>query len=69
MTDDDTRERLVRIETKVDGIIAAESKSDVLHADFELRLRRLERWMYGSIALAAAIGSSAGSVVSKVLSS
>jgi len=61
------RERLVRIETKLDGIKEANIRGDVVHADFEARLRRLERWMYVSIALAAGAGSAAGQVASLVL--
>lgn len=67
MTESETRERLVRIETKLDGILDANVRGDGIHADFEQRLRRLERWMFLLTGAAATLGSSAGVVVSKLL--
>lgn len=40
MTNDDIRERLVRIETKVDILVTS-------GADKESRIRKLEKWAYG----------------------
>lgn len=67
MTDSEIRERLVRIETKLDGIGTDNIRGDGIHADHETRLRRLERWMFLLTGAAATLGSSAGVVVSKLL--
>jgi hypothetical protein len=54
-------ERLVRIETMLEGITDRDR-------DFETRLRRLEKILYIGIGLAAALGSAGGSFVSAALS-
>lgn len=66
-TDIEIVERLTRIETKVDGIKDDNARGDALHADFEQRIRRVERWMFLLTGAAATLGSSAGVLVSKLL--
>ena len=59
--------RLARIEEKVDAIKTDNARGEIVHADFEQRLRRLERWMFVLTGAAATLGSSAGVVVSKLV--
>lgn len=66
MTESEIRDRLVRIETKLDRILGDDSGG---LEDHEQRLRRLERWMFLLTGAAATLGSSAGVVVSKLLGS
>lgn len=64
MSDDtEIRERLARIETKLDRIIDGPAGLD----DHEKRLRRIEKWMFILTGAAATAGSSAGVIVSKLL--
>ncbi len=54
-TDGEVRDRLVRIESKLDRALTDQ-------ADHEVRLRKLERFAYIAIGLAAASGVVGGSV-------
>lgn len=69
--DEDSKVRLVRVETKLDGLIEAQDRrnTDVEKdvADHETRLRRLERGFWLGIGAAAAIGSAAGSTLPDLL--
>lgn len=53
-------ERLVRIETLLEGIADRDR-------DFESRLRRVERILWIGIGLAAGVGSAAGSLSARLL--
>lgn len=56
---------MVRINSHLDGVDTHNAASDVIHADFEQRLRGLERWRY---ALPASIVLAIVSITTGLLS-
>lgn len=64
-------ERLARIETKLDAVLAQQTNHEVRvqanHTDHETRLRLLERKVWTAAGFAAGGGGAVGAIVMKVI--